>query len=100
MKVDKPEGFFLEFEEGKMMKKVSVSISLVTILCSLIFWLAGCSCPLPRPPLGCEQPGETRAEGHRRHKRNFWIERQEMMEDLDKVFLTDRPSKLSDRRIP
>jgi hypothetical protein len=53
-------------------------------------------------PFGCsfQQPGETLAEGHRRHKRNLRINQQEMMADIDRVLLLDRPSRLSDKRIP
>jgi hypothetical protein len=54
-------------------------------------------------PCGCssyEQPGETAAEGRRRHLRNERINQGELMADLDKFMLTDKPSKLSDKRIP
>ena len=54
-------------------------------------------------PCGCRsyaQPGETAAEGRRRHQRNLRINRQEMMADLDKLMLLDKPSKLTDKRIP
>lgn len=58
-------------------------------LFALIFWLNGCS-----------QPGETVAEGHRRHIRNVRINQQELNQDIDKALLFDEPSKLSDKRIP
>jgi hypothetical protein len=72
-----------------MMKKTSVSMILGIFLFALIFWLSGCS-----------QPGETTAEGGRRHDRNLTINQQELNQDLDKAFLFDKPSKLSDKRIP
>jgi hypothetical protein len=72
-----------------MMKKTSVSMILGIILFALIFWLSGCS-----------QPGETTAEGHRRHIRNARINQQELNQDIDKALLFDKPSKLSDKRIP
>jgi hypothetical protein len=76
-----------------MMKSISAwKVIQVVILCALFL-----------VPLGCrsyDQMGETAAEGHRRHKRALRINRQEMMEDLDKVMLLDRPSKLTDKRIP
>jgi hypothetical protein len=52
--------------------------------------------------LGCswEQPGETTAEGHHRHLRVLRINNQEMMSDLDRALLLDKPSKLTDKRIP
>jgi len=75
------------------MKNVSVcKVILVVVLCVLFL-----------VPLGCrsyEQLGETAAEGRRRHKRIARINRQEMMEDLDMVMLLDKPSKLTDKRIP
>jgi hypothetical protein len=49
---------------------------------------------------GCAQPGETEAEGHRRHLRNLSINQQLLMEDIDKTLLLDKPSKLTDKRIP
>jgi len=75
------------------MKSVSVcKVILVVVLCALFL-----------VPLGCksyDQLGETAAEGHRRHKRALRINRQEMMADLDTLMLLDKPSKLTDKRIP
>ena len=75
------------------MKSVSMcKVILVVVLCALFL-----------VPLGCrsyEQLGETAAEGHRRHKRTLRINRQEMMNDLDMLMLLDKPSKLTDMRIP
>lgn len=76
------------------MKSVSVSVCkviLVVILLVLVFMPFGCS---------FSQPGETAAEGHRRHQRVARINQQELMADIDKVLLLDKPSKLTDRRIP
>jgi hypothetical protein len=76
-----------------MMKSASLyRVILVVVLCALF-----------SVPLGCrsyDQMGETAAEGHRRHKRALRINRQEMMRDLDALMLVDRPSKLTDKRIP
>jgi hypothetical protein len=76
-----------------MMKSISAwKVMQVVVLCALFL-----------VPLGCgsyDQMGETAAEGHRRHKRALRINRQEMMEDLDTFMLLDRPSKLTDKRIP
>lgn len=83
----------LDFKEGMMMKGVSVcKVILVILLCVLFFM-----------PLGCksyDQMGETTAEGRRRHMRALRINRQEMMADLDTLMLLDKPSKLTDKRIP
>jgi hypothetical protein len=52
------------------------------------------------PCAGCRQPGETAAEGHRRHKRVLRVNNQEIMADIDTALLLDKPSKLTERRIP
>ena len=46
------------------------------------------------------QLGETVAEGQRRHIRNHRLNRQMMMEDIDTLFMTDQPSKLSEWTAP
>ena len=68
------------------------SAALTVILGSLISLACGCS--------SYEQPGETAAEGRRRHERVARINRQEMMADIDTFLLLDRPSRLTGRRIP
>jgi hypothetical protein len=83
-----------------MMKSVSVrkvvlmirSVALTVILGALVSLACGCS--------SYEQPGETAAQGRRRHERVARINRQELMADIDKFLLLDRPSKLTDKRIP
>ena len=80
--------------KGEMMKNVSVSVCKVVlpvILLVLVFMPFGCS---------SSQPGETSAEGRRRHKRMARINQQEMMSDIDTVLMLDEPSKLTDKRIP
>ena len=76
-----------------MMKRVSAwKVIQVVILCALFL-----------VPLGCRsyaQMGETSAEGHRRHKRILRLNNQGMMEDLGTFMLFDRPSRLTDRRMP
>lgn len=75
------------------MKSVSLCRVILTVVLGVLFMLPG----------GCssyEQPGETAAEGRRRHLRNSRINQQEMMADMDKFMQTDRPSRLSDKRIP
>jgi hypothetical protein len=66
-------------------------IFLAITLCAFVFILSGCS---------SEQLGETAAEGNRRHIRNLRINNQEMMEDIDSFLLLDKPSRLSEKRIP
>jgi len=77
------------------LKVKSCILSLFTfafIFCGTVFLLYGCS--------SYEQPGETAAEGSRRHERVLRINQQEMMKDIDRSLLLDQPSKLTDLRIP
>jgi hypothetical protein len=68
------------------------SLLLAVLLGILVFWLSGCSF--------FEQPGETAAEGHRRHLRNLSVNQQNLISDIDRALLIDKPSKLSEKRIP
>jgi hypothetical protein len=65
--------------------------ALTAIACMLVTWLAGC---------GSGQPGETRAEVSRRHDRVQRLNASMMRSDMDKALLLDRPSRLTDKRIP
>jgi len=66
------------------------------LILSLVLWV------LIFLPCGCStaQPGETAAEGRRRHDRVARINQQELMQDIDKSLMLDRPSRLTDKRIP
>ena len=75
------------------MKGVSVFASKVIVvvaLLALVLMTFGCT----------SQPGETAAEGSRRHDRVARINQQELMEDIDTFLLIDQPSKLTDKRVP
>ena len=75
------------------MKSISIC-KMILIIASLVFFFM---------PLGCNsfsQPGETAAEGHRRHQRTARINQQEAMADIDAVLMLDRPSRLTEKRIP
>jgi hypothetical protein len=96
---------FFDFKKEEMMKSVSVFVCKVilvlrsellrkVVLAVVLFVFVPCGCR------SYAQPGETAAEGLRRHQRNQSINRQEMMADLDKLMLLDKPSKLTDKRIP
>jgi len=74
------------------MKSVSDSLCKVILAAALLV--------LVFIPLGCSQPGETAAEGHRRHQRVVRINSQETMSDIDKTLLLDKPSRLTEKRIP
>jgi len=77
------------FKREKIMKSTLVLTILGVVLVASIFTCCGCA-----------QLGETEAEGHRRHLRNLRINQQQLMADVDKVLLLDKPSKLTDKRIP
>jgi hypothetical protein len=65
---------------------------LVVLLLGIIVFSTGCGF--------FAQPGETAAEGHRNHIRTLRINNQQMMADIDRALLLDKPSKLSDKKIP
>ena len=75
------------FEKGETMKRTFV----LAVLVFLMLWYSGCS---------FEQPGETVAEGHRRHIRNYRVSQQEMMDDVDTLLMLDQPSRLTERTVP
>ncbi len=78
-----------------MMKNVSIFVCKVVlgiILCALVLLAYGCG--------SYAQLGETEAEVRRRHLRTARINRQELAEDIDTALLLDKPSKLTDKRIP
>ena len=115
-------GELIDFEEGKMMENTEKSKSfsfclfaLSFVLCALVFWLGGCGYIMRADRFvgdaaadvlmaGSDgefaQLGETEAEGRRRHLRNQRLNQQQLMADIDKVLLLDKPSKLTERRIP
>jgi hypothetical protein len=78
-----------------MMKNSSFVVCKVilgVILCVLVFLSYGCG--------SFAQLGETEAEARRRHLRTARINQQELVEDIDKALLLDKPSRLTDKRIP
>ena len=75
------------------MKKLTDSfcrVVLLSVICCIIFWLSGCKGP---------QPGETAAAVDQRRLRKSRIEQEQFRHDVDKLFLTDKPSTLSDKRV-
>jgi hypothetical protein len=60
-------------------------------LCVLGMMLSGCS---------WQHPGETAKEVNRRHDRGLRLNNQMMLSDIDRVLMLDRPSSLTDKRIP
>ena len=52
---------------------------------------------------GCgamKHPGETTAQTNRRHRRVLRLNQQGLLADIDRALMLDRPSKLTDKRIP
>jgi hypothetical protein len=78
-----------------MLKSENIYVCKVLLTVILfVFILIICGCR------SYEQMGETAAEGRRRHFRVQRINRQQLMADLDKFFLIDKPGKLTDKGIP
>ena len=74
---------------------------LAGCLLGLLFWLGGCNAASNVCKIGdWSQPGETEAEGNRRHVRNMRVNQQNFMRDLDGLLHLDRPSKLTELRVP
>lgn len=69
------------------------SLALALILCVLVLLPCGCAS-------WWNYPGETAAEGNRRHKRIVRTNFEQMRADIDTVLLLDRPSNLTDKRLP
>lgn len=67
-------------------------LRLAVLLCTLVFSVGGCAL--------LEQGGETADEGHRRHLRNMTLNQQSLMSDLDRALLLDKPSGLTERKLP
>jgi hypothetical protein len=74
--------------QRKIMMKKAVLMILAVVLFALTIYLSGCS-----------QPGETVAEGHRRHIRNLKLNQQSLTQDVDSLMLFEKPSRLSDMKI-
>ncbi len=73
------------------MNKVSVRCTLFVVALFMVLVGFGCS---------ANQPGETAAEARRRHHRVMRINNQEFWSDIDRALLLDKPSKLTDMRLP
>ena len=60
-------------------------------LCLCILWVAVFCL------LGCSSPGETPSEIHKKHVRTLKNNTLQIQDDIDSVFLIDKPSKLSEK---
>ncbi len=65
------------------------ALALALMLCTAAFLTTGCT-----------GMGETRAEAKRRHSRVLRMNNKELGDDVDMVLLLDRPSMLTDKRLP
>jgi hypothetical protein len=74
-----------------MRNKVAV-VLLVVMLLSLVVLSTGCGL--------FNQPGKTPAEVNIDHARALRVNQQELMADIDRAMLWDKPSKLTNKRLP
>jgi len=64
--------------------------ALAVAVCFMALLLSGC----------WDHPGETAAEVNRRHQRTVRLNNQMLRDDIDSALLLDKPSTLTDKRIP
>jgi len=94
----------ISVEKGEKMKSVTAAkdrkgrcgrwtLRLLTLGVAFILGLVLSGC-------NWQQPGETSKEVSRRHARTLRLNMQQMSADIDSVLLLDKPSKLTDKRIP
>jgi len=77
-------------KKGNVMKVAfGFKIVVCMVLLSCIVLLAGCT-----------QPGETAAEGRRRHLRNLRLNHKALIKDIDTAVQADEPSSLTELRVP
>ena len=68
------------------------ALALAFVLGVLVLSTSGC--------MNWTTPGETSAESRRRRERILRANTQAMVSDTEAVLMLDRPSKLTDRRLP
>lgn len=71
------------------MKKNSVLVILSVFLAAIIVFVSSCA-----------GLGETTSERRIRRQRVVQLERRMMAEDIEDFWMTDEPSKLTDKRMP
>lgn len=74
-----------------MKNRITVSL-LVVVLLALVVMSTGCGL--------FDKPGQTAAEVNRDHIRMLKINQQELVSDVDKALLLDKPRNLSDKSLP
>jgi hypothetical protein len=65
-------------------------LTLAIVVCTSALLLGGC----------WGHPGETTYEVNRRRERTLSLNNQMLRDDIEKALLLDRPSALTDKRIP
>ena len=74
-----------------MKNRLAVSL-LVIVLLTLVIFASGCGL--------FNHPGKTAAEVNREHIQALRINQQELMRDVDRTGHFDRPSRLSEMKMP
>jgi len=75
------------------MKNGFAMFILVIVILSMIVLLTGCKGFF-------DHPGKTAAEIHRDHVRTMKVNHKELMSDIDRAVFLDKPSRLTEKRIP
>jgi len=75
-----------------MKNNVTVSVLVVALL-AVIVLVSGCKGFF-------DHPGKTAAEVHRDQLRTMKINHQELMADVDRAVFLDKPSRLTNKKIP
>lgn len=79
--------------------RVCAKYMLCVVLVTMIFTVSGCFCGDGQFRLVCHGAGETTSERSMRQTRQFRLQNEMLIEDVDAVFMTDRPSRLSEHTI-
>lgn len=80
--------------------KVCAKYMLCAVLVAVIFTVSGCFCGGDGEfRLVCHGSGETTAERSMRHTRQYRLQNEMLIDDVDAIFLNDRPSRLSEHSV-
>ena len=82
--------------QGMNAMKLGLRLMALVVVFALFLLMSGCLCPGGRYAWGCHGVGETTPERSERLTRQNRIESQQMIDDIDLWFLTDRPSRLGE----
>ena len=79
--------------------KVGTKYMLYAVLVMMVFAVSGCFFGDGQFRLVCHGSGETTSERSMRHTRQYRLQNEMFIDDVDAVFMTDRPSRLSEHSI-